>query len=67
MSILYTVDTISVSADDFKERISETGYFNLPKEERSWIHIGADKQIIMAKSLNGSDGKLHTFRIAIDT
>ena len=67
MAILYTVDSISVSADEFKDRISETGYFDLPQGERTWTHIPAVRQIIMAKTLHGNDGKLHTFRIAIDT
>ena len=67
MAILYTVDSISVSADEFKDRISETGYFDLPQGERTWTHISATRQIIMAKTLHGNDGNLHTFRIAIDT
>ena len=67
MSILYTVDSISVSADEFKDRISETGYFNLPHGERTWTHIGAERQIIIMKTLHGNDGNLHTFRVAIDT
>lgn len=33
----------------------------------TWTHIPATRQIIMAKTLHGNDGNLHTFRIAIDT
>ena len=67
MAILYTIDSISVSADEFKDRISDTGYFNLPQGERTWTHIPSVRQIIMAKTLHGNDGNLHTFRVAIDT
>lgn len=67
MAILYTVDSLTVDADEFKSRISETGYFELPQEEKTWTHIAATRQIIMAKTLHGNDGRLHTFRIAIDT
>ena len=67
MGILYTVDSMTVNEAEFKSRISETGYFELPQGERTWTHISATRQIIMAKTLHGNDGKLHTFRIAIDT
>ena len=67
MSILYTVDSISVSADEFKETIGKTGYFDLPQGERTWTHIGSERQIIIMKTLHGNDGNLHTFRVAIDT
>lgn len=67
MSILYTVDSITVNEAEFKERISDTGYYELPQGERTWTHIAATHQIIMAKTLHGNDGHLHTFRIAIDT
>lgn len=64
--ILYTIDSVTVSADEFKERISDTGYYDLPQGERTWTHIPAYLQIIMVKTLHGNDGNLHTFRIAID-
>ena len=67
MAILYTVDSLTVDADEFRSRINETGYFELPQEEKTWTHISAVHQIIMAKTLHGNDGRLHTFRIAIDT
>ena len=67
MAILYTVDSLTVDADEFRSRISETGYFELPQEEKTWTHIAAERQIIMAKKLLGKDGQKHTFRIAIDT
>lgn len=67
MSILYTVDSRTVDEDEFKERIGKTGYYDLPQGERTWTHISATRQIILAKTLNDNDGKLHTFRIAIDT
>ena len=67
MSILYTVDSRTVDEDEFKERIGDTGYYELPQGERTWTHIPAYLQIIMVKTLHGNDGKLHTFRIAIDT
>lgn len=67
MSILYTIDSITVNKTEFKERITETGYFELPHGERTWTHIAATRQIIMAKTLHSNDGNLHTFRIAIDT
>lgn len=67
MSILYTVDSKSVDEGEFRTRISDTGYFELPEGERTWTHISAARQIIMAKTMHGNDGKLHTFRIAIDT
>lgn len=65
--ILYTIDSITVDDKEFKERISDTGYYDLPQCERTWTHIAAMRQIIMAKTLHGNDGRLHTFRIAIDT
>ena len=65
--ILYTIDSITVEDKEFKERISDTGYYDLPQSERTWTHIAATRQIIMAKTLHGNDGRLHTFRIAIDT
>ena len=67
MSILYTVDSITVNEAEFKERISDTGYYDLPQGERTWTHIPAAHQIIMAKTMHGNDGNLHTFRVAIDT
>jgi hypothetical protein len=67
MSILYTVDSKTVDEAEFKERIIDTGYYDLPQGERTWTHISAVRQIIMVKTLHGNDGKLHTFRIAIDT
>lgn len=67
MAILYTVDSLTVNADEFRSRINETGYFELPQEEKTWTHISAVHQIIMAKELLGKDGQKHTFRIAIDT
>lgn len=65
--ILYTIDSITVDDKEFKERISDTGYYDLPQGERTWTHIAATRQIIMAKKLLGKDGQKHTFRIAIDT
>ena len=65
--ILYTIDSITVDDKEFKERISDTGYYDLPQGERTWTHIAATRQIIMAKTLHSNDGRLHTFRIAIDT
>lgn len=65
--ILYTIDSITVDDKEFNERISDTGYYDLPQGERTWTHIAATRQIIMAKTLHGNDGRLHTFRIAIDT
>lgn len=65
--ILYTIDSITVDDKEFKERITDAGYYNLPQEKRTWVHIGAERQIIMAKKLLGKDGQKHTFRIAIDT
>ena len=67
MSILYTVDSRTVDEDEFKERIGNTGYYELPQVERTWTHISAVRQIIMAKTLHDNDGRMHTFRIAIDT
>ena len=67
MAILYTIDSITVDPDEFKDRIGETGYFDLPQGERTWTHIGSDRQIIIIKTLHGNDGNLHTFRVAIDT
>lgn len=67
MAILYTIDSMTVDEDEFKERIGDTGYYDLPQGERTWTHISATRQIIMAKTLHGNDGTLHTFRIAIDT
>lgn len=67
MSILYTVDSKSVDKDEFRSRITETGYEELPQEKRTWVHISGNRQLIMAKTLRGDDGKLHTFRMAIDT
>ena len=67
MAILYTVDSITVDEVEFKERISDTGYYDLPQGERTWTHISSVRQIIMAKTLHGNDGNLHTFCIAIDT
>ena len=67
MGILYTVDSRTVDETEFKDRIGNTGYYDLPQGERTWTHISAVRQIIMAKTLHGNDGKLHTFRIAIDT
>ena len=67
MSILYTIDSRTVDEAEFKDRIGNTGYYDLPHGERTWTHISATRQIIMAKTLNDNDGKLHTFRIAIDT
>ena len=67
MSILYTVDSRTVDEAEFRERIGDTGYYDLPKGERTWTHISSTRQIIMAKTLHGNDGNLHTFRIAIDT
>ena len=67
MSILYTVDSRMVDEAEFKERIGDTGYYDLPQGERTWTHISAVRQIIMVKTLHGNDGNLHTFRIAIDT
>ena len=65
--ILYTIDSITVDDKEFKERIADAGYYNLPQDKRTRVHIGAERQIIMAKTLHGNDGRLHTFRIAIDT
>jgi hypothetical protein len=67
MSILYTVDSKTVDEAEFKDRISDTGYLELPQGERTWTHISATRQIIMAKTMHGNDGNLHTFRVAIDT
>ena len=67
MSILYTVDSRTVDEDEFKDRIGDTGYYELPQGEKTWTHISAVRQIIMAKTLHSNDGKLHTFCIAIDT
>lgn len=67
MSILYTVDSRTVDEAEFDERISDTGYYDLLQGERTWTHIPAVRQIIMAKTMHGNDGKMHTFRIAIDT
>ena len=67
MAILYTIDSKTVDEDEFKARISDTGYYDLPQGERTWTHIPAYLQIIMVKTLHGNDGNLHTFRIAIDT
>ena len=67
MSILYTVDSRTVDEAEFKNRIGDTGYYELPQGERTWTHIAAIRQIIMVKTLHGNDGNLHTFRIAIDT
>lgn len=67
MSILYTVDSRTVNEAEFKDRIGDTGYYDLPQGERTWTHISATHQIIMIKTLHSNDGKLHTFRIAIDT
>lgn len=67
MAILYTVDSRTVDEAEFKTRISDTGYYDLPQGERTWTHIPAVRQIIMVKTLHGNDGNLHTFRIAIDT
>lgn len=67
MAILYTVDSKMVDKDEFKNRIGDTGYYELPQGERTWTHISSTRQIIMAKTLHGNDGNLHTFRIAIDT
>lgn len=67
MGIMYTVDSVTVDRDEFRSRIGETGYFELPQEERTWVHIGRDHQIIIAKTMHGSDGKMHTFRVSIDT
>lgn len=67
MAILYTIDSITVDDKEFKERITDAGYYALPPEKRTWTHISATRQIIMAKTLHGNDGRLHTFRIAIDT
>lgn len=67
MAILYTIDSISVDEQEFKDRIGDTGYYELPQGERTWTHISAVHQIIMAKTLHGNDGRPHTFRIAIDT
>ena len=66
MSILYTIDSRTVDEAEFKDRIGDTGYYDLPQGERTWTHISATRQIIMVKSLNGKDGEVHTFRIAID-
>lgn len=65
--ILYTIDSITVDDKEFKERITDAGYYNLPQDKRTWVHIAATRQIIMAKKLLGKDGQKHTFRIAIDT
>lgn len=67
MAILYTIDSLSVDREEFKSRIRETGYFELPQEEKTWTHIAAVRQIIMVKTMLSNDGCLHTFRIAIDT
>jgi hypothetical protein len=67
MAILYTIDSETVDRDKFKSRISETGYFDLPQEEKTWTHIASVHQIIMVKTMHSNDGRLHTFRIAIDT
>lgn len=67
MSILYTVDSRTVDETEFKDRIGDTDYYELPQGERTWMHISATHQIIMAKTLHGNDGNLHTFRISIDT
>ena len=67
MAILYTVDSRTVDEAEFKDRISDTGYYDLPQGERTWTHISATRQIIMVKTLHGNDGNLHTFRISIDT
>ena len=66
MSILYTIDSRTVDEAEFKDRIGDTGYYDLPQGERTWTHISATRQIIMVKSLNGKDGEVHTYRIAID-
>ena len=67
MAILYTIDSRTVDEAEFKERIGDTGYYDLPQGERTWTHIPAVHQIIMAKTLHDKGGRLHTFRIAIDT
>lgn len=33
--ILYTIDSITVDDKEFKERISDTGYYDLPQGERT--------------------------------
>lgn len=67
MAILYTIDSRTVDEAEFKKRIGDTGYYELPQGERTWTHISAVRQIIMVKTLHSNDGNLHTFRIAIDT
>lgn len=66
MAILYTIDSMTVSADEFKSRISKTGYFDFPQKQKTWVHIASDYQIIMAKEMTDENGQEHTFRIAID-
>jgi hypothetical protein len=66
MAILYTVDSMTVGFDEFRSRITEIGYYKLPQQERTWVHIPGEQQIIMVKSLNGKDGEVHTFRVAIN-
>ena len=65
--ILYTIDSVSVDDNEFKNKITDAGYYKLPPEKRTWVHIAAERQIIMAKELLDNDGQKHTFRIAIDT
>ena len=67
MSSLYTVDSKTVDESEFKDKITDAGYYTITPEKRTWLHIGGNRQIIMAKELPGKDGKNHTFRIAIDT
>ena len=66
MAILYTIDSMTVDEAEFKDRIGDTGYYDLPQGERTWTHIADVRQIIMTKTLHGNDGHLHTFRISID-
>lgn len=39
MAILYTIDSMTVDEAEFKERIGNTGYYDLPQGERTWTHI----------------------------
>ena len=65
--IMYTIDSKTVELDDFRSRIGGLGYFDLPQEKRTWVHIRGERQIIMVKKLKDCDGIPHTFRITIDT
>jgi len=67
MAILYTIDSMTVSADEFKSIITEMGYYELEPEDMTWTHITGHRQITMIKKMTDRNGVSHTFRIAIDT